>query len=68
MEGKRRVGNINRNGKELEDGSAELQSRHRETGERVKSDKSSSVAYLKLVAEKNEEGIKLKARGRRHVP
>jgi hypothetical protein len=62
MQGKMRVGNVTRNGKKPEDGSTELQSRQRETDERQKSDKCSSVA------ETNEEGIKLKIRGRRKVP
>jgi hypothetical protein len=67
MQGKRRVGNINRNGKKPEDGSAALLSRQRETDEREKSDKCLSVAEIKSVAETNEEGIKLKTRGRRKV-
>jgi hypothetical protein len=60
--------NVNRNGKKPEDGSAELQSRQQETDEREKSDKCSSVAELKSIAETNKEGIKLKIRGRRQVP
>ena len=63
MQGKRREGNINRNGKKLEDGSEK--SRQRETDEGEKSDKCSSVVDIKSVAETNEEGIKLKTRGRR---
>jgi hypothetical protein len=68
MQGKRRAGNVNRNGKKPEDGSAELQRRQRETDEREKLDKCLSVAELKSVAETNKEGIKLKTRGRRKVP
>jgi hypothetical protein len=65
MQGKRRAGNVNRNDKKPEDGSAELQRRQREIDERDKSYKCSSVAEIKLVAETNEEGIKLNTRGRR---
>jgi hypothetical protein len=68
MQGKRREGNVNRNGKKPEDGSAELQSRQRETDEREKSYKCLSVAELKSVAETKKEGIKLKTRGRKQVP
>jgi hypothetical protein len=68
MQRKRRARNVTRNGKKPEDGSVELQRRQRETDEREKSDKCSSVAELKSVAETNEEGIKLKTRGRRQVP
>jgi hypothetical protein len=68
MQGKRRAGNVNRNGKKHKDGSAKLQRRQRETDEREKSDKCLSVAKLNSVAETNEEGIKLKTRGRRQVP
>jgi hypothetical protein len=39
MQGKRRGGNINRNNKKPEDGSAKLQRRQRETDERENSDK-----------------------------
>ena len=67
MQGKRRAGNINRNCKKPEIRSAEIQRRKGETNEREKLDKCSSVAKLKSVAEENEEGIKLKTRGRRHV-
>jgi hypothetical protein len=63
LQGKRRVGNVTRNGKKPEDGSAELQSRQRETDEREKSDKCLSVEEIKSVAETNTEGIKLKTRG-----
>ena len=68
MQGKRREGNINRNGKKPKNGSVEIQSRQRETDKRENSDKWSSVADLKSVVETNEEGIKLKTRGRRQVP
>ena len=68
MQGKRREGNINRNDKKPKDGSEELKIRQREIDEREKSDKCSSVADIKSVAETNEEGIKLKTRGRRKVP
>jgi hypothetical protein len=59
MQGKRKSLNINRNNKNPKDGSAELQRRQRETDEREKLDKCSSVV------KKNEEGIKLNTRGRR---
>ena len=68
MQGKRRIGNVNRNGKNPEDGSAELQSRQRETDERENLDKCSSVSELKSITEKNKEWIKIKKRGRRQVP
>jgi hypothetical protein len=68
MQGKRRIGKVNRNCKNLEDGSAKLQGRQQETDERENLDEFSSVAEIKLVAKKNEEGIKLKIRGRRKVP
>jgi hypothetical protein len=68
MQGKMRAGNVNRNGKKPEYGSAELQSRQRDIDEREKSDKCSSVAEIKSVAKVNEEGIKLNTRGRRKVP
>ena len=68
MQGKRREGNINRNGNTPEDGSAELQRRQRETDERENSDKCSSVEEIKLVVETNEEEIKIDSRGRRKVP
>jgi hypothetical protein len=48
-----RIGNINRNGKKLEDGSEDLQSRQPETDERENFDKCSSVTDLKLVVETN---------------
>ena len=67
MQGKRRARNDDRNGKKLEYGSAELQRKQRETDEREKSNKCSSVVEFELVAETNEEGIKLKTRGRRQV-
>jgi hypothetical protein len=54
MQGKRRTENVNRRGKKHEYGSAELQSRQRETRERVKSDKCLSVAEIKSVAKTNE--------------
>jgi hypothetical protein len=65
MQGKRRSGNVNRNDKNPKDGSAKIQRRQRETDEREKPDKFSSVAELKSVTETNEEGIKLNTRGRR---
>ena len=68
MQGKRRARNINRNGKNPEDGSAELQRRQQDIDETAKSDKCSSVTELKSVVETNKEGIKLKTRGRRQVP
>jgi hypothetical protein len=67
MQGKRREGNINRNGKKPEDGSAELQSRQREIDEREKSNKFLNAVELRSFADANEEGIKLKARGIRQV-
>jgi hypothetical protein len=68
MQGKMRAWNVNRNDAKPKDGSVNIQRRQRETDERVESDKFSSVAELKSVAEKNEEGKKLKTRGRRKVP
>jgi hypothetical protein len=67
MQGKIRAGNINRNGKNHEDGSEKIQRRQRDTDEREKLNKCSSVAYLKSVAETNEEGIQLDTRGTRQV-
>jgi hypothetical protein len=67
MQGKRREGNVNRNGKNPEDGSEKLQRRQRDIDEREKLDKFSSVSYIILVAKTNKEGIKLKTRGIRQV-
>jgi hypothetical protein len=55
MQGKRREGNINRNGKKSKDGSADLQRKQQETDEREKLDKCLSVAEIKSVAKQTKK-------------